>query len=322
MLKGKNMTCRSLIVVVLPLLICFFSVAPVLSSVSYPENRIRAHTIKSPLSGTRSTSLDLHHIRVSTVFNREHTANTFNTSKHFDTETGLTDFGARQVEHERAPRFTSPDPTLGANFVLTNPQTFNLYTYGLNNPLKFIDPNGEETVLIFTTERNPRRDSENPWGNPANFARQQAENQYAGQFESFETKILDVNRVSQVQEALKGNEDIVEIFFIGHASQRAINVGNEDAPDTNISSRGGKNDVSPNALDWSNLSKNSTITIWGCNTGAGNNSIAQGISNASGSTVTAPDSSLNFSEEGRPFIRWFRGDFKTFTSQKTEKKTE
>ncbi|MFC1852058.1 hypothetical protein ACFL27_17835, partial [candidate division CSSED10-310 bacterium] len=51
------------------------------------------------------------------------------TSKVFDDETLLSYFGARYLEHARAPRFTSPDPTLMANFVHENPQSFNLYTY-------------------------------------------------------------------------------------------------------------------------------------------------------------------------------------------------
>lgn len=39
-------------------------------------------------------------------------------------------------------RFMSPDPTFeSASYA--NPQTWNRYTYGLNNPLIVVDPNGE-----------------------------------------------------------------------------------------------------------------------------------------------------------------------------------
>ena len=39
-------------------------------------------------------------------------------------------------------RFLSPDPSGGYYADLTNPQSFNLYSYALNNPLKFTDPTG------------------------------------------------------------------------------------------------------------------------------------------------------------------------------------
>jgi len=42
-------------------------------------------------------------------------------------------------------RFTSPDPYLGS-MSLTNPQSFNRYTYVQNNPLIFVDPSGLECV--------------------------------------------------------------------------------------------------------------------------------------------------------------------------------
>ena len=63
------------------------------------------------------------------------------TSKKRDNETGLDYFGARYMS---APlgRFMSPDPSM-LSTVKANPQTWNRYTYVLNNPLKLVDPNGE-----------------------------------------------------------------------------------------------------------------------------------------------------------------------------------
>ena len=45
-------------------------------------------------------------------------------------------------------RFTSADPTFLNILKVVNPQRWNLYGYGLNNPLKYIDPDGNEAVAI------------------------------------------------------------------------------------------------------------------------------------------------------------------------------
>jgi RHS repeat-associated protein len=69
--------------------------------------------------------------------------------KENDKETGLYYFGARYME-AMIGRFVSPDP-VGAvdsragkpnDKTLRNPQRINLYAYGLNNPYRYIDPDG------------------------------------------------------------------------------------------------------------------------------------------------------------------------------------
>jgi RHS repeat-associated protein len=64
------------------------------------------------------------------------------TGKERDSESGLDNFGAR-YNGSSLGRFTSPDPSMGS-VRLENPQTWNRYTYVLNNPLRFVDPTGEE----------------------------------------------------------------------------------------------------------------------------------------------------------------------------------
>lgn len=67
------------------------------------------------------------------------------TGKERDAETGLDYFGARYFSGAQG-RFTSPDePLIYQN--PSNPQTWNLYTYGLNNPLLFVDPDGHEPCV-------------------------------------------------------------------------------------------------------------------------------------------------------------------------------
>ena len=60
-----------------------------------------------------------------------------------DAETGLDYFGARYFSGAQG-RFTSPDPIM-ASARVSNPQSWNRYAYGFNNPLRFTDPTGMYT---------------------------------------------------------------------------------------------------------------------------------------------------------------------------------
>jgi len=75
--------------------------------------------------------------------------------KEKDKETGLLYFGARYME-AKIGRFISPDP-VGAvdprtgrikQMIIHDPQRINSYAYGLNNPHKYIDPDGEFAIAI------------------------------------------------------------------------------------------------------------------------------------------------------------------------------
>lgn len=57
-----------------------------------------------------------------------------------DAETGL-DYAQARYYGSTQGRFTSADP-LHASAVTNRPQTWNRYSYALNNPLRFVDPNG------------------------------------------------------------------------------------------------------------------------------------------------------------------------------------
>jgi len=62
------------------------------------------------------------------------------TGKERDAESGLDYFSARYMLASQG-RFVVPDP-LFASGVPAVPQSWNRYSYGLNNPLRFIDPSG------------------------------------------------------------------------------------------------------------------------------------------------------------------------------------
>jgi len=62
------------------------------------------------------------------------------TQKERDVETGLDYFGARYHSSVQG-RFTSPDPLLSSG-KLTQPQSWNRYSYVINRPLKLVDPTG------------------------------------------------------------------------------------------------------------------------------------------------------------------------------------
>ncbi len=61
------------------------------------------------------------------------------TGKERDAESGLDYFGARYYASNLG-RFMSPDSTAYSG--LRNPQSWNLYAYTLNNPLRYVDPTG------------------------------------------------------------------------------------------------------------------------------------------------------------------------------------
>ncbi|MGH9510388.1 MAG: RHS repeat-associated core domain-containing protein, partial [Terriglobales bacterium] len=68
------------------------------------------------------------------------------TGKEVDPETGLEYFGARYYSGRQA-RFTSPDAFLVKKEWLYDPQRLHRYAYVRNNPLRFIDPDGEDLII-------------------------------------------------------------------------------------------------------------------------------------------------------------------------------
>lgn len=68
------------------------------------------------------------------------------TAKERDAESGLDNFGAR-YDSSALGRFMSADPD-NAGTSAGDPQSWNAYSYALNNPLNATDPSGRETVFV------------------------------------------------------------------------------------------------------------------------------------------------------------------------------
>jgi len=68
-----------------------------------------------------------------------------------DGETGLDFMQARYYSSTQC-RFTATDPIYFQMMMAIDPQRFNLYAYARNNPLKFVDPDGERLYLRGNTD--------------------------------------------------------------------------------------------------------------------------------------------------------------------------
>ncbi len=74
------------------------------------------------------------------------------TGQERDEESGLDYYGARYLSASLG-RFTSPDAPFADQFTI-DPQSWNLYGYVRNNPLKYIDPTGERIQLLGESEED------------------------------------------------------------------------------------------------------------------------------------------------------------------------
>jgi RHS repeat-associated protein len=225
-------------------------------------------------------------------------------NERFDAETGLMYLHARYYDPDLA-RFLSPDtwdPTLPGVDI-------NRYAYAGNDPVNGSDANGHsygssqpggrpdningreseretrrqrerQTVMVFKTQGNPKRDPKDPWRSWADGALRQSVK--AGD----EVYVADVQRVSQIRDVVKVHPSIKDLYIAGHASPGQVHVGADSLPDTNMTTDPGPNNTNPNSIKWSNVK--GTVHLWGCNTAVASStsvSAARQIANAGAARV-------------------------------------
>ncbi|MFH2124597.1 MAG: RHS repeat-associated core domain-containing protein [Pseudomonadota bacterium] len=143
------------------LLICLFSLISS-SSLLLARDVVFYHTdnVGTPVAMTDSSGAVVWRAHDKPFGEEFQTTTTPQNSRRFigkekDKETGLVYIGARYLDPETG-RFIQPDPvgpvdsmTGKVNIeLLNNPQRLNRYAYGLNNPYRYIDPNGRDAILV------------------------------------------------------------------------------------------------------------------------------------------------------------------------------
>jgi RHS repeat-associated protein len=127
-------------------------------------------------------------------------------------------------------RFLNRDVLLGS---VAEGQSLNRFGFVMGKPVKYIDPWGLETALVFITEAAVTEgEPRSAWELPGLYAMQQLREELSSQYDSLEVRRHIAYRVSEIDEILSRYSDIVKIIIIGHSSSTGIYVGSAAEPDT------------------------------------------------------------------------------------------
>jgi RHS repeat-associated protein len=108
----------------------------------YFADHLGTARIVASASGTILDDSDFYPFGGERVYTNSSPQNYKFTGKERDSESGLDDFGPR-YDFSAIGRFMSPD---AGPFHFTMPQSLNRYVYALNNPLRYIDPDGRDPI--------------------------------------------------------------------------------------------------------------------------------------------------------------------------------
>ena len=134
--------------------------------------------------------------------------------KERDGETGWDYFGARYYG-SKVGRFTATDPVMDLKASLVIPQKWNRYAYALNNPLKFVDPDGREEYRILVGD--PGRGGHAQGRNFERAAQTRADELTAA---GYSVTVRRVSSVADFSAALTDGEDVTQgLIFFGHGGR-------------------------------------------------------------------------------------------------------
>jgi RHS repeat-associated protein len=136
------------------------------------------------------------------------------TSKELDEETGLYYYGARYYD-PRMGQFISADPFYQdvPDPTVRNSQLLNLYVYGLNNPVRYLDPDGRNPMNFTEKELKLKYDE---------FNDRTRSPKKAGGFISVRGSRSDTLAWTQSADTVEVSKDMVAMFTSKDAGQRAV----------------------------------------------------------------------------------------------------
>jgi RHS repeat-associated protein len=212
--------------------------------------------------------------------------------KERDNETGLDFFEARYFSSTQG-RFTSPDPYNPVvdsqeeddlEEYLGQPQNWNRYTFVWNNPLRFVDPNGEKVyVVVYTTGNDVDNGGDAELRRAAETKAQAIQNSKG--FNPKKDKVLlrgvqtknDFAKVINEANGLNKQFGKVEqIALYAHSGPESGPIFHEASPENHNQTQFTQRELSNLKVNWSGTA---TARIYGCNTGV---NFAQNFANAQG----------------------------------------
>jgi RHS repeat-associated protein len=203
-----------------------------------------------------------------------------------DSNTGLNYMQARYYDPVMG-RFLSIDPV---TFLDTGDTSqFNRYVYASNDPINRFDPNGEDDYAILVGD--PGLGRHNVGRNFERSAQTRANSLIAN---GHTVTTSRVSSVSDMRAALNTSKPLDGAIFFGHATNNALNVGEQSGAGTNLSAGPLGKNISD--LGRGNFNAGATFEIFGCNAGTGGVfSIAQEIANQLGVPVEGYGDYMSFS---------------------------